>query len=695
MAAALYYNAFVPAYSNIGVPIAGGRLYFYYTETTDLAPIYSDATLTTPLTNPVVANLAGKYPDIYMDDTILYKIQQTDSVGGAIGDAVDPYIPGTVMIGGGSVLEGTDGSSLIGHIAAGAGATATTVRDKLRKTVHVTDYWLAIHANYTAAFENALTALALGGTLVVPSKATSYQVNDELTLPSNIEIVGEGRPLIEQITNGKRLFIGSNISNVTLRGFRAKGVGSATVFTSSASDGLINITSTTLGGSNNIRIESVEVYETYTGIAATRVQNLWIEKCTIRNFLVYGILASSSYNFSIARNNIYSCDQAGAANAYGISATGNVAAGSPQLRNRIEGNMIVGVPSWDGIMSHQVSNIVISGNLISDVRCGIDLTTSDEVINDIVISNNQVTLTTTDTFAGAAALHNGILVTAESPAVTVQGVVISNNIIIGANKMTGYTYGGNNRGAIGLENVANATVIGNIIRDLGNIDTSYGGVFLYKPGDSVTVTKNTFSGSFAGHPITVQQLDGSATCDQLSLTGNKAKSTATPSAHIRFFSGAFTNLSVTDNVGFVSPMPYILNGTTPSVTMANGPMLFTPELKFGGANTGLTYLQQQGITERRGNKVTEQIYIRLTAKGSSTGNATITGSPYTAASTLAYAAGTCFADALATITGPVMPVKQGALDIIQLFQGPTGNTTLTDANFTDASILASTIEYVV
>lgn len=114
MASALYYNAFIPAFSNIGVPIAGAKLYFYYTETTDFAPVYADSLLTTPLVNPVVADLAGKFPDIYLDGDLVYKIVQTDSVGGTIGDAVDPYIPGTAVIGGGAALSGTDGASLIG-----------------------------------------------------------------------------------------------------------------------------------------------------------------------------------------------------------------------------------------------------------------------------------------------------------------------------------------------------------------------------------------------------------------------------------------------------------------------------------------------------------------------------------------------------------------------------------------------------
>jgi len=79
------------------VAISGGRLYFYLTTTTTKTPIYSNVSLTTELSNPVVANSAGKYPDIYLDSTVTYRVVQTDSVGGAIGDAIDPLIPGTTI----------------------------------------------------------------------------------------------------------------------------------------------------------------------------------------------------------------------------------------------------------------------------------------------------------------------------------------------------------------------------------------------------------------------------------------------------------------------------------------------------------------------------------------------------------------------------------------------------------------------
>lgn len=64
-----------------GRPIPGGLAFFYESGTTTLAPVYADDALTTPRTNPVVADNAGLLPPIYRDDTILYRVLYTDASG--------------------------------------------------------------------------------------------------------------------------------------------------------------------------------------------------------------------------------------------------------------------------------------------------------------------------------------------------------------------------------------------------------------------------------------------------------------------------------------------------------------------------------------------------------------------------------------------------------------------------------------
>jgi hypothetical protein len=58
---------------------------------------------------------------------------------------------------------------------------------------------------------------------------------------------------------------------------------------------------------------------------------------------------------------------------------------------------------------------------------------------------------------------------------------------------------------------------------------------------------------------------------------------------------------------------------------------FTPSIAFGGASVGITYFDRQGNYTKIGRQVTCVMYIALTAVGSSTGNAQITGLPFTCA----------------------------------------------------------------
>jgi hypothetical protein len=60
-----------------------------------------------------------------------------------------------------------------------------------------------------------------------------------------------------------------------------------------------------------------------------------------------------------------------------------------------------------------------------------------------------------------------------------------------------------------------------------------------------------------------------------------------------------------------------------------GTTAWTPSLKFGGASVGMTYTTQAGLYVKNGPEVYITFRITLSAAGSSTGGATITGLPFT------------------------------------------------------------------
>lgn len=93
--AQIAFQPFYTAQDNAGKPLAFAKWYFYNTGTLTPAAVYSDDGLTTPLPNPVVADSAGRFPVIYLDDSKQYRAALLANatpplpVGPAIKDA-DP-----------------------------------------------------------------------------------------------------------------------------------------------------------------------------------------------------------------------------------------------------------------------------------------------------------------------------------------------------------------------------------------------------------------------------------------------------------------------------------------------------------------------------------------------------------------------------------------------------------------------------
>lgn len=70
------------AFGNDGEPLAGGFLYTYAAGTTTPQVSYQDS-IGTPNTNPIVLNARGECA-LWLDPTLIYKLQLTDSLGNQI-----------------------------------------------------------------------------------------------------------------------------------------------------------------------------------------------------------------------------------------------------------------------------------------------------------------------------------------------------------------------------------------------------------------------------------------------------------------------------------------------------------------------------------------------------------------------------------------------------------------------------------
>jgi hypothetical protein len=86
---ALFDPAVSPALDSDGAPISGATWNFYLTGTTTPAAVFADVDLITSLGATVTADSAGRFADMYLDDTVEYRAILKDAGGATIKD-IDP-----------------------------------------------------------------------------------------------------------------------------------------------------------------------------------------------------------------------------------------------------------------------------------------------------------------------------------------------------------------------------------------------------------------------------------------------------------------------------------------------------------------------------------------------------------------------------------------------------------------------------
>jgi len=191
-------------------PTAGAKLHTWVAGTTTNQAAYTDSTGTTPHSNPIVADSAGIFPEIWItasaydlearksdDTTVLWNRLNITAPGGSI-DAFE------------NSLLGSAGSLLMGWIQAGIGAITRFVQDKLREELHVKDFGGTFDGTTddSGAVQKAITACALeGGGVVKFPRGKSVKMGATVYLPSNVRVNLRGCTLIGQGTGvGSAMF---------------------------------------------------------------------------------------------------------------------------------------------------------------------------------------------------------------------------------------------------------------------------------------------------------------------------------------------------------------------------------------------------------------------------------------------------------------------------------------------------------
>lgn len=109
---ALLFSPYFRAANQSNAPIAGAFLSFYQTQTSTFQPIYADANLTIPLTNPIQSDGNGVFPAIWLDDSLpQYKVVLQ------YPDTVNPSIPGALVSGPNGTLDPYNGNPDFSNIS--------------------------------------------------------------------------------------------------------------------------------------------------------------------------------------------------------------------------------------------------------------------------------------------------------------------------------------------------------------------------------------------------------------------------------------------------------------------------------------------------------------------------------------------------------------------------------------------------
>ena len=125
---------------------------------------------------------------------------------------------------------------------------------------------------------------------------------------------------------------------------------------------------------------------------------------------------------------------------------------------------------------------------------------------------------------------------------------------------------------------------------------------------------------------------------------------------------------------------------------------FTPTVQFGGGTTGIIYSERAGQYTKVGNLVWINMTVTLTNKGSSTGQATITGLPFISMSTNSdmRASGVLgYYGNMSSISGQITTYLGPTATTMEIFgSGSTASVVLTNSNFANNSSFRGSIIYI-
>lgn len=204
--ASILPNGRVSFDDSYGRPLVGGKVYYYEVGTETPKDTFQDAGGTIPNTNPVILDArgeatiwgSGSYRQVLKDkdDILIWDQVISESTEGTANE----------IAGFEATLAGQDGSSHIGFIQSGVGATPRTVQDKERETaLSITDFGAdQTFSDNAGQVQNAVNAAGLNRDVLVPLGA--FTITSKPLNRYGARFTGPGKLLVPDTYGGVEQF---------------------------------------------------------------------------------------------------------------------------------------------------------------------------------------------------------------------------------------------------------------------------------------------------------------------------------------------------------------------------------------------------------------------------------------------------------------------------------------------------------
>ena len=466
MAGSIFVRPKVAPINAGGVPYSGAKYTFYLTGTSTPASVYTDSALTTPHSNPVVADANGVFAPIWLDGSVSYRARLTTSSDVLIED-VDP------VSGLGVTAEGI-GAALYPRTAGEIAATVTPT-DYQYPPGDVRRYGAVINGSTddVQAFNNALlsghTVTGPEGTYLIGSPI-NMQNNPILDLPPGAKLLAT----IKDWAGTDGVINLRDVSNVIIRGGWIDG--------QKASNTTGECYGIDMRGSDNVRVEGVRIQNMpgqttagvtggdgiYVGYRTTNTNvctNVVITGCILDGNTRQGISVVGGDGVTIVGNHC-------------INTSGNNPGGGID----IEGDN----------PAYVLRNVTIANNVVQGNYYGIIVTQAAK--NVTVIGNTLYANRYTDIYIGDA-----------------DYVTVTGNTITGGTKSASCAF-------IEVTSGQYVTVSGNILKGIQSDSNEREGVRVLL-GNYVTVNNNIIH-NMRTQAITVGSSAQTANFNDVDVTGN-------------------------------------------------------------------------------------------------------------------------------------------------------------------------------